>query len=219
MEEGRMKILTDLQRKVLDALFALESISRHFYLTGGTALAAYYLYHRISYDLDIFTHSVEISDIEGIAEEALRLSGLEVEKRLASPTFRRYFIENELQLNLVHDRDFRVGSPQLIEGIMVDNLKNIAVNKICSIYGRLDPKDYVDLYFILKDRPEDILELIKIAQNKDRGLEPFQWSKVIADAAIISVLPRMIMPLDLNEMKKWYKKLREIVLDSIRLPV
>ncbi len=214
-----MKILTDLQRKVLDALFALESISRHFYLTGGTALAAYYLYHRISYDLDIFTHSVEISDIEGIAEEALRLSGLEVEKRLASPTFRRYFIENELQLNLVHDRDFRVGSPQLIEGIMVDNLKNIAVNKICSIYGRLDPKDYVDLYFILKDRPEDILELIKIAQNKDRGLEPFQWSKVIADAAIISVLPRMIMPLDLNEMKKWYKKLREIVLDSIRLPV
>jgi predicted nucleotidyltransferase component of viral defense system len=43
------KILTPLQEAVLHALFSLTDA---FYLTGGTALSAYYLEHRLSIDLD-----------------------------------------------------------------------------------------------------------------------------------------------------------------------
>lgn len=94
--------------------------------------------------------------------------------------------------------------------------KNIAVNKVCAIYGRLDPKDYVDLYFIIRDQSDDIKDLITLAMKKDAGLEPFRWAGIIADANSISILPRMIIPLDLNELKVWYKQLRDIVLDWMR---
>lgn len=50
MEQG---ILTPAQKAVID-LVAKEQNLTHFYLTGGTALAEYYLQHRTSDDLDFF---------------------------------------------------------------------------------------------------------------------------------------------------------------------
>ena len=47
-------IITDLQRKILLAFSEIPG-SEMFYLTGGTALAEFYLAHRRSYDLDLFT--------------------------------------------------------------------------------------------------------------------------------------------------------------------
>ncbi len=47
-------ILTSLQGEVLRIIGNLRDISE-FYLTGGTALAEFYLGHRLSFDLDLFT--------------------------------------------------------------------------------------------------------------------------------------------------------------------
>ena len=52
MELSKNKILSELQKNVIRELF---NISDNFYLTGGTALSAFYLYHRYSVDLDFFT--------------------------------------------------------------------------------------------------------------------------------------------------------------------
>ena len=46
------KALTPLKRAFLDAFFAEN---RSFFLTGGSALGIFYLDHRRSYDLDLFT--------------------------------------------------------------------------------------------------------------------------------------------------------------------
>lgn len=210
-----MNILTPLQAKVLTTLFNVDSIKRHFYLTGGTALSAYYLKHRISDDLDLFTHSIELNDVERILEDALKNAKISFSHQRSSSTFRRYLIEETLQLDLVRDIDFRVGSPQLIDGTMVDDIKNIAVNKVLAIYGRLDAKDYIDLYFMIKDNPKKILELISLAKNKDAGLETFQWAKVIADANSLAVLPKMLVPVELTELKKWFHELRKAVIASM----
>ena len=43
------------QRNILINLFKNETIRRDFFLTGGTALSVFYLHHRVSNDLDIFT--------------------------------------------------------------------------------------------------------------------------------------------------------------------
>lgn len=48
------RLLTRSQRRFL-RFFARLPDSQHFYLTGGTALAEFYLAHRYSYDLDLFT--------------------------------------------------------------------------------------------------------------------------------------------------------------------
>ncbi|MCX6348284.1 MAG: nucleotidyl transferase AbiEii/AbiGii toxin family protein [Candidatus Aureabacteria bacterium] len=47
-----MKILTALQEELLRIFAGIEE-SNLFYLTGGTALAANYLKHRYSRDLDL----------------------------------------------------------------------------------------------------------------------------------------------------------------------
>ncbi len=211
-----MKILTDLQQRVLKLLFADKEIRRHFYLTGGTALSAFHLEHRYSDDLDLFTHSAGIESMDRIVRDGIRDAGLSLKMERSSSTFRRFRVEKELQLDLVRDVDFRVGSPQLIDGIMVDTPKNIAVNKVLAIYGRLDPKDYVDLYFIMKNEKYDILDLLSLAGNKDAGIEPFSWARVIADAESIAVLPRMVKPLDMEKVKLFFRDLRGRIVDAVK---
>lgn len=211
-----MKVLTKLQEQTLKILFGVEDIRRHFYLTGGTALSAFYLEHRYSDDLDIFTHDIEIDSIERVVVDSLKKHRLKIKSERSSPTFRRYLIDNELQLDLVKDIEQRIGSPQLIDGIMVDSEKNIAVNKVGTIYGRLDAKDYVDLYFLLKTGKYDILDLIKLGKQKDGGLEEFQWAKIVADVESFSKLPRMIVDCNLDDIKTFFHELRNKVIDSIK---
>ncbi len=47
-------ILTPLQQDFLVRFFAVP-VGQRFWLTGGTALAAFYFHHRVSDDLDLFT--------------------------------------------------------------------------------------------------------------------------------------------------------------------
>lgn len=209
-----MEILTKIQREVLEAFFSEPLLKRHFYLTGGTALAAFYLQHRLSEDLDFFTHSIEIHEAELSVESILRPMAFTKER--SSPTFRRYKIAGGLQVDVVRDIDFRVGAPQRIDDFMVDDPKNMAVNKVTTIYGRLEPKDYVDLYFLKPYLQYDIMELLRLGKMKDGGLEPFQWAKIIADVETFSVLPKMVKPLTLKQLKSFFFKLRDEILDAIR---
>jgi len=48
------KILAIYQQQFLEFASKQDYISKNFYLTGGTALAAFYLHHRMSEDLDFF---------------------------------------------------------------------------------------------------------------------------------------------------------------------
>jgi hypothetical protein len=51
-------LLTPLQRSFL-SLFSQLADKDQFYLTGGTALAEYYLGRCLSFDLDLFTASTD----------------------------------------------------------------------------------------------------------------------------------------------------------------
>ena len=117
--------------------------------------------------------------------------------------------------NVVADVDFRVGSPELIEGFMVDNLKNIAVNKVCSILGRLDAKDFVDLYTIFQREPMDIFELLELGKRKDAGLDSFVWASLIAESKNLPLMPRMAHPLAKETMEKFFLDLRDKILDRL----
>src|SRR5437667_12258111 len=48
-------ILTNKQRLLLDLISQQKDIVNSFYLSGGTALAEFYLQHRLSEDLDFFS--------------------------------------------------------------------------------------------------------------------------------------------------------------------
>ncbi len=103
-------LLTPLQKEFLEVFAGLADQSQ-FYLTGGTALAEYYLGHRLSFDLDFFT-SVESLilptsyQIETTCQKK-KLS-LKVVRRFA--TFVEFLMEkaNEsLKIDLALDSPFR----------------------------------------------------------------------------------------------------------------
>ncbi|MBI2343994.1 MAG: nucleotidyl transferase AbiEii/AbiGii toxin family protein [Deltaproteobacteria bacterium] len=211
-----MEMLTDLQKLAMQLFFAVPDLKRYFYLTGGTALAGFYLHHRYSDDLDFFTHSIEIASIERVVEDCWVAGKLSVVKERSSPTYRRYRLNGELQIDIVRDVDMRVGAPQLHGICLVDDPKNIAVNKITAIYGRLDAKDYVDLRLLLTRYEYDFFELFRHAQQKDAGLELFQWAKIIADVDTFTVLPRMIDPVAPSELQKFFHVLRKEIVSHLK---
>ena len=57
-----MSVLTPAQRAFLSRFFSRAN-ARAFYLTGGGALAEYYLGHRLSQDVDLFTQNREAWEI------------------------------------------------------------------------------------------------------------------------------------------------------------
>lgn len=211
------EILTPLQRRVLEFLFSDPWFRRYFYLTGGTALSAFYLEHRYSDDLDLFTHEKDLGPVQALFQELSSKEGLQTIQRQKAPSFLRYEVSGELQVDIVADVEFRVGSPELISNFMVDSVKNIAVNKVTAILGRFDPKDFVDLYLLLSEKGFDIFELLELGKHKDAGLDLFVWSSLLESAERISILPRMIRDdVSIAEIKAFYSSLRDELLDRIK---
>src|SRR3989338_8242127 len=186
MDASHPDILTPLQRNVLDALFAEEVFAESFYLTGGTALAAFYLFHRYSDDLDLFTNAQPLELVWPTVQRLAHSLGLTVDSR--TPEFIRLQHPDGLRVDVVRDVPFRVGVPVRQGPWLIDTLENITLNKVTAIQGRLDVKDYVDLYLLLKDRPERILTWLAQAKQKDASIEPFVWSRLIGDVKTFRVL-------------------------------
>ena len=214
MDRSRPDILTPLQRKVLDAVFANEAFASSCYLTGGTALAAFHLFHRYSDDLDFFTNDQPLERLWPSVQGLLPGLGLSVESR--APQFIRLRHAEGLRVDIVHDVPFRLGIPVRHGVWLIDSLENIALNKVSAIQGRLDVKDYVDLYLLLKDDPSRILTWLAQARQKDASIEPFLWSRLIGDADTFRVLPRMILPLQMDELVVFYRDLRRLILSSLK---
>ncbi|PJC81870.1 hypothetical protein CO007_02510, partial [Candidatus Roizmanbacteria bacterium CG_4_8_14_3_um_filter_36_10] len=53
-------ILTSRQLDFLELAQSNAYIAKNYYLTGGTALAAFYYSHRLSEDIDLFSEKQEI---------------------------------------------------------------------------------------------------------------------------------------------------------------
>jgi hypothetical protein len=224
-----MTVLTRLQRDFLSSFFA-QPAAQPFVLTGGTALAAYHLQHRLSEDVDLFAVA-PLSDAELKHSEILELGflaaqdagsviGAVVESRSPSVHFHQIFLtrgdESRLKIDLVRDPGPQFGEPLKIEDVQVDSLLNIAVNKVTAL-SRLAARDYVDLFFIEKAGFK-FDELLVRAKQKDRGLEEFYLAMALraVDKIELADLPKMLKPLDLNELKAYFQALAVTVAQHVK---
>jgi len=169
-------ILTDLQRKVLLQFSGLPD-QEAFYLTGGTALSAIFLKHRRSHDLDFFTRIEElIQPLSQKLEASLIKEGLKVERLRAFHSFVELSVSSENGSTMVHfalDSPFRFEEPSKVDeifGVKVDSLIDIAANKLLALFGRAELRDFIDVYFLVKEHFSKI-ELIEKAAQKDPGFD------------------------------------------------
>jgi predicted nucleotidyltransferase component of viral defense system len=214
------EVLTENQKTLLRT-FGSSTISQQFYLTGGTALSAFYLQHRYSEDLDFFTNEKQ-------NVELLRKHIVEVLTPISNNLNFIRSLETFIQLHItmsggeVIKMDFAYDTPFHLKermlnsdyGIWIDNVLDIACNKISTVFDRGDAKDFVDLYFLLNEY-FSFDELWEQAKQKHIGLDEYWFCQALMRVVQLHKLPRMIKPISLDELQTFFKKLHSIILARI----
>jgi len=178
-------LLSDIQKDFL-RLFAEVPDQDQFYLTGGTALAEFYLGHRLSYDLDLFTSEANlILPFSYRVEQAIQRAGMQVAIGRRFASFVEFQVnqgKDALKIDLALDSPFHLASLESTDaGVKVNDFQDIQADKTLAFYGRAEPRDAIDLFFLLQSsKLEDLTEL---ARKKDTGFDPYWFAVALNRAA------------------------------------
>lgn len=200
-------LLTPIQKAFLSTFAALPDQS-HFYLTGGTALAEFYLGHRLSFDLDFFTvEEALILPFSHRVEAIAASDGFEVSVTRRFATFVEFLLKRDteaLRVDLALDSPFRFEPPVLSEyRVRVNSFQDLKVDKVLAYYGRAEPRDAVDLYFILRE--EELNTLLARSAQKDPGFDLYWFAVALSRAADLP-----------DELERWPVKML-VAFDPVHL--
>lgn len=166
--------LNDLQQEFLKRFFAHEN---RFFLTGGAALVGFYLHHRLTEDLDLFTLENEIENGVALIREVAEEMNATIESLQTSPDFRRLLLrrgEESIVVDLVREYVFQVDSKKrVVNGIRLDSPEEILANKLCALLSRLEIRDLVDV-LALEKAGYSVESALEAAAQKDTGFTPAQ---------------------------------------------
>ena len=197
-----MSGLTKLQSEVLKVL-ASSPLRERFYLTGGTLLAARYLHHRLSQDLDFFSREpFAHQELLGFINELKKHTQLtDIEEKKIFDRW-EFFLHNEdnVRLEFVRYNYPALGPREIWQGVLVDSLDDIAANKTLALIDRNEPKDAFDLYCILTKAEYTIARLLELVEKKfsiylEEGLV---WSEALKSAGELETLSPLIEDQDKN---------------------
>jgi len=223
-----LEILESIQKEILNRLRTLPEMES-FYLTGGTALSAFYLCHRKSNDLDFFTSTEElILPTSRKMEDALLEKGAKIERRRGFSSFVELMVQSAEGSTVIHiaqDSPFRFEQPrdsQEFPGLKIDSLVDIASNKLLTLFGRATLRDFIDIYFLTKEKFSRV-ELMENAKAKDPGFDKY-WLGVAfaridefpADSPEMLLLAK---PCTIEELRRFFDGWRaEIAREILRRP-
>ncbi len=171
-------IISNFQTELLSSFSRIKDAD-NFYLTGGTALAEFFFAHRKSFDLDIFTVEKQlIIPFSRVVEEELKETyNVLVIRRFE--TLVEYEIardQEKVKLQIAYDTPFRFGPPEDSElGIKVNDFKDLIVDKLLAFFRRSEPRDAVDLYFILQR--ESLWNLTELPPKRTKVLIYTGWAQ------------------------------------------
>lgn len=202
--------LTPKQKIIFNEVKKSDFLKENFYFTGGTALSAVYLDHRLSEDLDFFSENkFDILPISTLINEWKTKYKFEVtpEDKEVVKIFNLEFPDGEkLKVDFGYYPYKRLKSGIFIEEFNVDDMLDIAVNKLQTIRQRTEIKDFVDLYFLLKKFTLwDLMEGTKIKFRME--IEPYLVGVDFMKVERFENLPKMIKPLSLKRLKTFYMDL------------
>ena|SRR3989338_3753452 len=160
--------LSRIQTAILEVL-ARSPLKNRFYWTGGTLLAEKYLHHRKSYDVDLFTDDpFQYEEIISLVQEVKKRVKLErVDEKKVHDRW-EFFIHNhrEVRFEFVRYQFPHLKPRQRWRGVLVDSLEDLAANKTMALVERHEPKDAVDVYFLITKAKLTPRRLLKLVDKK-----------------------------------------------------
>ena len=203
-------ILNQFQTKAL-VDFKKSNLSKKFYLSGGTALSEFYLHHRLSEDLDFFTQEeLDIDELKrfiNIVCKSIPVKKIEFQHGYGLYAF---FITTKTEEK--HKIDFGqypfgpIEKLKDFSGLLVEGLFDIAVNKAQTIASRPRLRDFIDLYFIIKQKPEwSFQELLKKSFEKfEMRADALQVGQNLLEVEKQIDMPFMIQKIDMDKVRDYF---------------
>lgn len=140
----------------------LDHFGLQFYLAGGTALALQ-IGHRISVDFDLFSSENLSNNLRDQLEKVYSHSPI---KPLAVQSDQITVSINDVQLTFLNYPYPPILPLVEFEPIRLLSIFEIAATKAYSLGRRATFKDYVDLYFIVKNNYHELSKIIDLAEQK-----------------------------------------------------
>lgn len=209
-------ILTPKQLEFLELAQSQSQLTKRFYLTGGTALAEFYLQHRLSEDIDLFTEKEEVN--QGVVEAFLKKSARRLKiKKIKLSQFLGLFSYQliyqdgeELKVDFNYYPFLRIDKGTKFKNLEIDSLEDIAANKVHTLFMKPRPRDYIDLFFLMTTQNYDLNHLILDAKAKfDWDIDRMNLANQFIRVKELEFkdLPRMLKPLDFKKMEQFFLKL------------
>ena len=169
-------------------------------LVGGTSLGLQ-LGHRKSIDLDLFG-DLEIDNIS-IVDKLNKIGDVKIMQQ--SPCI-SIFIINNIKVDIVKYKYQWLSNSINENGIEIADIKDIAAMKLSAITGRGTKKDFIDLYFLLKQYTLE--ELIAFFQEKyhDGTVMLVLRSLTYFEDADDEAMPIMCKHIKWEEIKEYIRK-------------
>ena len=204
------RILTEKQKLFINNL--PHEIQDSFYLAGGTALSAFYIEHRISQDLDLFTDTEKtmppIEFLIALIRKLPSMDNIRYERLFDRRIFAVTFQDGDILKVEFTTYPFKSIEKRTKRGkLFVDSLLNIVTGKIFALTDRYDPKDFVDLYFVLREYDWTLDHLIARAEERFdvKGMDFVIPERLLLVKKIgPEDLPAMIKDINLENMKQYF---------------
>ena len=189
-----------------------QGITDWFYFTGGTALAEFYLHHRLSEDLDFFSedpiHHEIIDDF--ITKVNNKLGTISDKNSIRGHGIFTLSFPGKrfLKIDFVNQPFKQLELGKKYHKLRVASLWDIIVDKLYTIFHRGNARDFVDLYFGIKELDCDLDQLISAMEEKYKS--GFDRMSLLSRLPIVKDLvdyPKMIVPFDRKKMEDFFFKL------------
>ena len=213
MKTFHEEVLTRREKTLISELEPL--LRNEFYLAGGTALALL-LGHRISLDFDLFSASNKL--LKNERENILSLLREKKLSILSAQDGTMHMLINGVSISLFH---YPYPLISKISGkwnnMNIAGIPDIGAMKLSAVQGRGCKKDFIDLYFIAKEKP--LVDLLLQAEKKFKAQENFieQTCKALTyfKDADMEPIPKMIKTVSWSEIKRFFIREAKKVMKSV----
>lgn len=216
------EILTDRQKRFLDIVSKEPYLCRNYYFTGGTTLAAFYLHHRLSEDIDLFSEQeVHLLTVRAFIKKAQKVMGagaIDYRQFLGLHSFQLLFSKDgALKIDFNYYPFPRIEKGMKYKNITVDSMLDIAVNKVHTIAMKPRARDFIDLFFLVEKEKYNIHDLLMKAKAKfDWHIDAIQLGSRLFQASDMTDYPRMLKPIEHRIWKEFFvheaRKLKKEIL-------
>ena len=209
-------ILTKRQQQLLTLLSQDKYIKEHFYLSGGTALAEYYLQHRLSEDLDFFSllevNPKTVQIIFKKIKEKIHFEKVTFEISFNRNLFFLHFPDEILKTEFTYYPFEQIEQPKKMGLLKIDSLMDIAVNKADTILTHPRTRDFIDLYLILQKEQWLFADMVKQARVKfDTDVDVLHIAQQLLTVSELKDYPRMLIAFDFEKCEDfWIKEAQKL---------